>query len=289
MPVRFFYVDESYDRKAFCLSAIGIRHSTWKECFDEIRSFRLALRNDHQILLRTELHASDFIHGRGRLGPRAVTRWERSRIFFRALQLVARLPDVMLFDICLPNEGTANTQMKAWDRLINRIERTMQQMETQEFPKRSSLSSVVEGSITTDERDTAITPEVAKQIRARLTVYRARAFIIADEGREAEITAATRRMHVFNPIPSQYGEWTPGQRTQNIPIARIIEDPVFKSSARSYFLQLADFVVFALLKKEVAPTPLIKRYGINRMFVDALAGVCYKKASPRDPHGIVRG
>ena len=28
MPVCFFYVDESYDRKKFCLSAICIRHSS---------------------------------------------------------------------------------------------------------------------------------------------------------------------------------------------------------------------------------------------------------------------
>jgi hypothetical protein len=28
-----FYVDESYDRARFCLSAIGIRHVDWRDCF----------------------------------------------------------------------------------------------------------------------------------------------------------------------------------------------------------------------------------------------------------------
>ena len=55
-----------------------------------------------------------------------------------------------------------------------------------------------------------------------------------------------------------------------------------------YFIQLADAVAYALLKREVVPTPNIKRYGIEKMFESALAGVCYKKASAADPLGIVR-
>ena len=194
----------------------------------------------------------------------------------------------MLFNVCLPTRGIADTQMRAWDRVTNRIERTMKEMETREFPLRSRLSSVVRESISSEDVPTSITPEVAEQIETRLKKYRARAFIIADEGREKEITSAIRRMHVFNPIPSRYGQWAPGQRTQNITTDRIIEDPVFKPSDRSYFLQLADFVAFALLKREVAPTPLVRRYRIYEMFETALAHVCFRKASPGDPLGIVR-
>jgi hypothetical protein len=64
---------------------------------------------------------------------------------------------------------------------------------------------------------------------------------------------------------------------------------VFKRSDRSYFLQLADFVAFALLKREVAPTPLVEKYKIHQMFDEVLAGKCFRAASPRDPLGIVRG
>ena len=31
MSVRFFYVDESYDKQKFCLSALSIRYMDWKE------------------------------------------------------------------------------------------------------------------------------------------------------------------------------------------------------------------------------------------------------------------
>ncbi|MGD0896255.1 MAG: DUF3800 domain-containing protein [Thermoguttaceae bacterium] len=288
MSVRFFYMDESYDREKFCLSAIAIRHSHWKEAFDEVKSHRARLKADYGIFLRTELHATDFVHGRGKIGDRAVTKWERGRIFLDTLKLVARLPEVMLFNVCLPNKGISNTQMVAWDRMINRIERTMREMETRELPLRTELSEVVKSNASTEDLPTPISPDIAERIETRLRDYHARAFIIADEGREREITTAIRRMHVFNPVPSRYGGWASGNRTQNIPTVRIIEDPVFKPSHRSHFLQLADFAAFALLKREVAPTPTVGRYNIHKMFDEALAGICFRLASPRDPLGIVR-
>ncbi len=289
VPVRFFYVDESYDREKFCLSAIGVRHSHWKEAFDSIKAFRQQLKETHGIPLRTELHATEFVSGHGQVSDSIVTKWERSRIFLGALELVSRLPETMLFNVCLPQKGIADSQMRAWDRLINRVERTMREMDETELPLRDRLAMAVGNSITSDEVPTGISRVAAEQIEARLKVYRARAFFIADEGREKEITTAIRRMHVFNPIPSHYGEWASGSRTQNIPAVRIIEDPVFKRSDRSYFLQLADFVAFALLKREVAPTPFVRKYMIHQMFDDVLAGKCFRAASPRDPLGIVRG
>jgi hypothetical protein len=41
---------------------------------------------------------------------------------------------------------------------------------------------------------------------------------------------------------------------------------VFKKSHQSYFIQFADAVAFSLLKREVVPTPHVKRYEIDRMF-----------------------
>jgi hypothetical protein len=177
--------------------------------------------------------------------------------------------------------------MTAWDRLTNRLERTMLAMEDQELPKRQQLAlsakSVAEHSL-----DARLSVEHADAIEKRLTIYRARAFVIADEGREREITTAIRRMHVHNPIPSAYGTWPTGAKTESITTDRIIEDPVFKQSHRSYFLQLADCVAFALLKREVPPTPLALKYGLHKMFDDTLPGVCFRKASITDPLGIVR-
>jgi len=95
-------------------------------------------------------------------------------------------------------------------------------------------------------------------------------------------------MSVYNPIPSMIGDWGGGTKTKNIPIQRVIEDPVFKKSHQSYFIQLADAVAYALLKREVTPTRHVKKYGIDKMFERNLAGVCYLSASRFDPLGIVR-
>src|SRR6185503_5604701 len=94
MPVRLFYVDESYDTVKYCLSAVVIRHSDWKECFDMVREHRVNLKKDFGIFLRKEIHARDLIKGRGRISPISISKWERSRIFHNLLNLVASLPNV---------------------------------------------------------------------------------------------------------------------------------------------------------------------------------------------------
>lgn len=279
MSVRTFYVDESYDKNRFCLSAIGVRHTEWHECVSRIRQHRKILREDHGIFLRKEIHAHEFVNGRGNVSDRMLGKHTRSRIFDSLLRTVAELPQVMLINICIETAGRRDPQLDAWDRLINRIERTMLDMEQRELPRRRELIERVPSDYAEADRE---------NLARRLNAYRARAIIIADEGRETEITKIMRKMSVFNPVPSRFGAWSGGASAQNIPVAHIIEDPIFKKSHQSYFVQLADCVAYALLKRETDPTPNVKRYGVDKMFEQRLSGVCYKKASPRDPLGIVR-
>ena len=279
MSVRFFYVDESFDEDKFCLSAIGIRHSEWRECFGSVRQHRAILKQDHGIFLRKEIHAQEFVGGRGRISNRVIGKHQRARIFEGLLRLVAQLPNVMIINICLDVPGRKNPQLDAWDRLMNRIERTLLGLEQQELPLRKDLLARLPSDLPS---------EVRQPLELRVNHYKPAALVFADEGRELEITKALRKMSVYNPIPSRVGDWGGGVKSKNIPIQRIIEDPVFKKSHQSYFIQLADAVAFALLKREVVPTPHVKKYEIDRMFEKRLAGVCFRKASPSDPLGIVR-
>lgn len=279
MTVRIFYVDESFDADKFCLSAIGIRHTEWRECFSIVRAHRNQLKQDFGLFLRKEIHAHELVSGRGRISDRIISKHERSRIFFGLLRLVAQLPQVMIINVCLDVRGRRNPQMDAWDRLVNRIERTMLEFERRELPIRRELISRIPDAYGETQRH---------QLEVRLNAYRPRALVFADEGREPEITKALRKMSVFNPVPSRFGQWAAGQHAQNIPVQRIVEDPVFKKSHQSFFIQLADCVAFSLLKREVLPTALVKKYEIGKMFDQTVAGVCYQAASPRDPSGIVR-
>lgn len=113
------------------------------------------------------------------------------------------------------------------------------------------------------------------------------AILIVDQGSETEYTRLTRQLRVYNPIPSKYGEWEEtGTRYKNIPIERIIEDPFFKDSAMSYWIQMVDFCSYALLRYE-HPLESKMKYGLHEAF-PLLEPILMKKANPNDRFGVVR-
>jgi hypothetical protein len=112
------------------------------------------------------------------------------------------------------------------------------------------------------------------------------AVVFCDEGSEVEYTRIQRKMRVYNPIYSDRGLWEDGARTKNMPIERIVEDPVFKDSAKSYFIQLVDFVAYALLRRE-NQIPSKNKYGLHEAFA-ILSPVLYRGAARYDPDGILR-
>jgi hypothetical protein len=120
-----------------------------------------------------------------------------------------------------------------------------------------------------------------------MKVRNSQAILIFDEGKEKQITGMLRRMAVFNPIPSRFSVWPDGTANRNIAVLKIIEDPIFRPSHRSYFLQCADHMAFTLLKRETPPAPFIQRWGYHRLF-PILAPLRFLAASPRDPDGISR-
>lgn len=119
------------------------------------------------------------------------------------------------------------------------------------------------------------------RVNRTLENWDSNAVLFFDEGQEAAITKRIRKMNVFNPIPSQYND-----ATRNIPINRIYEDPVFKDSSQSYFIQLVDFCAYALLRKEkqIASKNAL---GIHEAFA-LLEPICVKATNPRDPMGVIR-
>jgi hypothetical protein len=125
------------------------------------------------------------------------------------------------------------------------------------------------------------------RIERTLVSWDSHAVLFCDEGKENEITRMVRRMGVYNPIPSQFGIWLDtGAASKNIPLQRIVEDPVFKKSDQSYFVQLVDFAAFSLLRRE-RPTDRLKRYGLERAF-EKLRPILVTAATRYDPEGILR-
>jgi hypothetical protein len=280
MSLRLVYVDESHDSQKFCLSAIIIRHRDWKQCLDECKALRARLREDWGIRPHSEIHAYKLARGKGRrFQTRTLSKWERSRVLVDILRAVAALPGVWILNVALDKSGRRDAHLDAWDRLFNRLERTARRWEDSERAMRTALSNQIAKELPKPASEEAV---------SRMKAYAPRFMVVADQGREHEITRALRRMHVHNPIPSKFGAWESGSSTKNIVVSRIVEDPIFRESHRSLFIQLADVVAYSLLKREVPPTPGVAKYGINKMFEETIAGACFKPASPSDPLGIVR-
>lgn len=114
-----------------------------------------------------------------------------------------------------------------------------------------------------------------------------KALVICDQGKENEYTKLTRKMKVINRIPSDRGVWKDtGKASKNIPVEHIIEDPQFKDSKTSYLIQMADFVAFSFLRREV-PTEKAKQLGFDQSF-NLLNPVLLKEANRKDAEGVVR-
>lgn len=114
------------------------------------------------------------------------------------------------------------------------------------------------------------------------------AILIFDEGESRQYTHLVRKLGVYNPIRSSHGVWPDGKEYRNIPIEHVIEDPNFRNSKQSYFIQMADFCGYAMLQKE-RPTKSAKRARLRLHEAFPLLGaICVKEANPHDPFGIVR-
>lgn len=103
--------------------------------------------------------------------------------------------------------------------------------------------------------------------------------LICDEGKELEYTRITRKLAKFNLIRV-------GPYLNNVKTTRILEDPFFKSSEKSYFIQLADFCAYGLLRREQHLASK-NRYDLHTAF-DLLKDVVAKEAAPGDPMGVIR-
>lgn len=105
--------------------------------------------------------------------------------------------------------------------------------------------------------------------------------LFPDRSDEKKLNALLRRMRAFNPVPSQQSS---GYR--NLQIRTIIEDPNYRDSSHSYFIQSVDVTAF-LLYQHLAPSAYMKKKSGQNYF-GRLASIVCKHASPRDPLHIVR-
>ncbi|MCI0692593.1 DUF3800 domain-containing protein [candidate division KSB1 bacterium] len=129
--------------------------------------------------------------------------------------------------------------------------------------------------------------ELLHGINLALRAWGSYGMLICDQGKEKIYTMLARRMPSYNLIPLRFdAQASMGLSHRNIPIERIIEDPFFKDSRQSYFIQLVDFVAYALLRRE-RPIPSKSKYDAH-LFFDQLAEILVREANSKDPESIIR-
>jgi hypothetical protein len=232
------YLDDSYDDKFVAFSALMVPGAQWVAALKHIKQFRSSLRKSDGIFTSVELHAVDFVAGRGRPSDRIVVKSRRIEIYRQFLGTIATTPGMRAINAYFPKGFMA----RAFERLLNRLNMYM-------------------------------------------TKCNGHAILICDEGNESTYRALCRQLRAFNPIPSRFGTWSSGP-WRDIPTDRVIEDPVFRNSKDSYFIQAADFSAYSLLRRE-NPCGPTQKCGASDAF-NALAPIFVRQACRADPEGILR-
>ena len=93
----------------------------WLAAFDHLIAMRRAMKASHGIYTRTELHATDWLGGRGNVAPNTVRRMERMALFDFVLDSLVKLPDVAIFNAHAPRAA----EETLFKYLVQRIENTV--------------------------------------------------------------------------------------------------------------------------------------------------------------------
>lgn len=259
------YVDESGDpglpsdkspSRYFCLSGVVIHELRWREVLSELTNFRRWVKRRYNVYLDDELHHAEMV-GKPKKLANSLTilpKYKRLAIIRHHCDELAKLHDISVINIVV-DKATGKLPDKeavfrgAWYRLFQRFENTIQH---RNFPGPKNPSE--RGMVFPDGTD-------GERLRRYLN-----------------------QMRVRNPlrVPGQSGSFNVDDR----PIASLVEDPIVRESASSYYVQAADLCVF-LLKQFIDPSGFMKKHGGNAYF-HRLAPVLCRVASHNDPLGIVR-
>lgn len=253
--MHLIYVDESGDcgllnspSRYFILTGLVVHELRWHTYLNELIEFRRQMREKYGLRLREEFHAAAFINDPGDLVR--IKRHDRLAMIRAFADTLASMTDINFINVVIDKHGKSKDYDvfdMAWKALIQRFENTISR---HHFP----------GPSNSDERG----------------------IILSDDSDRKKITGLIRQLRRYNPIPSKTGFST---SYRNLPLLYTIEDPNFRDSAHSYFIQAADLAAFLLYQRLAPNTYMRKNSGQN--YFQRLKPVLCLYASTKDPDGIV--
>lgn len=245
------YVDETGDdglkpgaSDYYMLSALVIHETAWLATLDSTLDFRRRIKAQFGVLLTEELHASALIATPGKLSR--IPKWQRLLLYREILRFIGSLKTVSAYHVCL-DKATRPPAKSVFDLAWK------------------SLIQRVYNSVS---------------IHASLPAHRGSEtfMLLPDAGHEKQLRRLARKIRRFNPVPSRFGG------SQRLPVSSLVEDPVHRDSAHSYFIQLVDVCAYAL-KQRVQASKYIAKKGARHWF-QLIAPICETKAASNDPWGM---
>lgn len=250
------YVDESGDcglvnspTRYFVLSGLVLHELRWHQCLEQIQAYRQRMRGAFGLKLREEIHAAAMLNRPGKLVR--IKRNDRLTIIRAFADELAAMADLHVINIVVDKQGKPadyDVFLHAWRALVQRFANTMTH---RNFP----------GPRNADERG----------------------MVLADYTDTVKLTRLMRQMRRYNPVPNQSGH---GLGYRNMQLGNIAEDPSFRNSQDSYFIQAADVLAF-LLYQHIAPSAYMRKKSGHNYFL-RLDPILCKVAATHDPYGIVR-
>ncbi len=233
------YVDESGDigvdkspTRFFVLSAIVLNEDSWLNFLDDLIAFRRALKKKYGLGMNEEIHASDFVNGRLKLKI-AIPRNLRLDLLKQCLKWLNTRNDISIITVRCDKKRDGDIFDLTWRILFQRFENTIAH---NNFPNGKGNDKGI---------------------------------VLADNTDGGKLTKLLREMRRYNQIPNDVIRFGPGSR--NMRLRAVIEDPVLRDSANSYFHQMVDVVVY-FARQYYEPNRYIRKKGA-RTFYNFLSDV----------------
>lgn len=248
------YVDESGDSglnqspvNYFVLSGLIIHELRWKILLDELIDFRRYLKTSKGLKLRDEIHASNMINKPGELIK--IKRNDRVDIMKKCISWLALQGDLNIINVVVDKRNKSEDVFElAWKALIQRFENTI---------RNRNFS----GPQNPDDKG----------------------MILPDRTDNKKLQMIIRKMRRFNLVPNTQSLFSGGSR--NLTLEFIVEDPFFKDSAHSYFIQMTDLITY-FVRQLYEPNAYMKKKGAANYFYKLDPVLC-KHASRNHQYGIV--
>lgn len=250
------YVDGSGDSglqnapsRYYILTGLVVHELRWQQYFDQIVDFRRRMRASFGLRLADEIHASAMMTKPGPLVR--IKRNDRLTILRAFADELASMPDISFIQVVIDKQGKPlgyDVFQMAWKALLQRFENTIVY---RNFP----------GPANPDEKGV----------------------LYSDNTDNRRVTQVLRQVRRYSPVPNQ-PRFGIGYR--NLLVRNLVEDPTFRDSRHSYFIQAADLCAY-LLKQYLGHRSYFKKKGA-RSYFRRLDPVLCKVASSADPLGVVR-